>query len=254
MMRKLIALVTLWVIASVMLILLPGSLDDSVVTDDEDQPLVLDPDTTTNHGNITMDIILASYRVINRSVSGTSGVTNTGTAFAIYEDDSFTYLITNAHVVKVRDGYQSNEITLIDYHGVESTAILVEDTFKSNYDLAIIKIQKNDNPEIKLLDVPYQKGQVVKAVGYYPSVSITTGTITNTTMMNYIVNMVVIAHDAYIVGGASGGPLLNSSNQVIGINFAAVTSNGQFLQAYAIPINKIIEYLTLHFPEALNDL
>lgn len=253
MIKKLLAVTVLWVIASVLLITLPGSTEE-VPVENEDQPLVLDPDTTTSHGNITMDIILASYRVINRSVSGTSGVTNTGTAFAIYEDDSSTYLITNSHVIKVRDGYQYNEIKVLDFYGVESVATLVENTFESSYDLAIIKIPKNNNPEIQLVDVPYQKGQVVKAVGYYPSVSITTGTITNTTMMNYIVNMMVIAHDAYIIGGASGGPLLNSSNQVIGINFASVTSNQQFLQAYAIPINKIIEYLALHFPEALNDL
>lgn len=253
MIKKLFAVIVLWVIASALLIMLPGSTEE-VPVDDEDQPLVLDPDTTTHHGNITMDIILASYRVINRSVSGTSGVTNTGTAFAIYEDDLFTYLITNSHVVKVRDGYQSNEIKVLDFFGVESVATLVENTFQSAYDLAIIKIAKNNNPEVKLVDVPYQKGQIVKAIGYYPSVQITTGTITNTTMMNYIVNMVVIAHDASIIGGASGGPLLNSSNQVVGINFASVTSGGQFLQAYAIPINKIIEYLGLYFPEALNDL
>ena len=54
----------------------------------------------------------------------------------------------------------------------------------------------------------------------------------------------VIVHSAAIAGGSSGGALLDSNNEIIGITFAGVFDrDGIFITGYAIPSEKIIEFL-----------
>ena len=54
----------------------------------------------------------------------------------------------------------------------------------------------------------------------------------------------VIVHSATIASGSSGGALLDSNNEIIGITFAGVfDNNGSFITGYAIPSEKIIEFL-----------
>ena len=58
------------------------------------------------------------------------------------------------------------------------------------------------------------------------------------------VDFEVIVHSAKIAGGSSGGALLNSDNEIIGITFAGVFDNtGNFITGYAIPAMRIKEFL-----------
>ena len=52
----------------------------------------------------------------------------------------------------------------------------------------------------------------------------------------------VFAHTAEVRRGSSGGALVNSALQLVGINYAG-KSGDEFSNGYAIPINKIHEFI-----------
>jgi len=61
---------------------------------------------------------------------------------------------------------------------------------------------------------------------------------------NSKVDFEVIVHSALIDGGSSGGALLDSNNEIIGITFAGVfDKKDNFIVGYAIPCEKIMEFL-----------
>jgi len=53
----------------------------------------------------------------------------------------------------------------------------------------------------------------------------------------------VLAHNAPIDNGSSGGALLNINLKIAGINYAASKANDEFITGYTIPAVKIHEYL-----------
>ena len=54
----------------------------------------------------------------------------------------------------------------------------------------------------------------------------------------------VYRHDAPINSGSSGGAILDYNYNIIGINYASSTdANGKFLNAFAVPIEKVKEFL-----------
>lgn len=249
-MKKIIFIAIIYAAAFLFLMYQTSTSDAST---EDNTPIIVEPEQTDGTGQaITMDIIKSTYRVINRSFNDELGYTSTGTAFAFHKTETHIYLLTNAHVVKKQPGYLFQSFKLIDYYNNIYEAELFDYSINLDKDLAILVIEINENPIITLTPVDITIGERVKALGYYPTVQLTYGLVTNKPLVNFVVkNMVVISHDASIIGGASGGPLLNSENKVIGINFASVTSNQQFLQAYAIPINEILDYLDQQFWEAL---
>jgi S1-C subfamily serine protease len=56
----------------------------------------------------------------------------------------------------------------------------------------------------------------------------------------------VIEHSSEIDHGSSGGALLDKNGRLLGINAAAMlASNDEFLTGYAIPVDKVLEYIDL---------
>lgn len=204
------------------------------------------PETPTNQP-LTMDIINATFRVLNRSYTGEIGVTNTGTAVAFYQDDSYTYLLTNAHVVKIHQGYTYSTVSVVDYYGISHNAEIYVGSYQESVDLAILVIERVNVQPIEIKPKSVNIGEQVISIGYYPSASVTYGQVTSHDRIDYIVHMNVIGHSASIQSGASGGPLLNNNLELIGINYSSVTSSGQFIRAYSIPVNAVIEYLDAYF-------
>ena len=166
-----------------------------------------------------------------------------GTGFIVDEDG---YILTNSHVVG--DG-ENSEITVDLYDGSEYTGTVLWND--SSLDLAIVKIDATglqavdlgDSDDVKIGDYAIAIGN---PLGRDFERSVTQGiisgldrSITTTDGQNNTNNMQgLLQTDASINSGNSGGPLLNSSGQVIGITTAKASSAEGL--GFAIPINTAI--------------
>lgn len=165
-----------------------------------------------------------------------------GTGIIVSEDG---YILTNSHVV---DGGESSSITVDLYDGKEySGTVLWSD---SAIDLAIVKIDANgltaaemgDSDDVKIGDYAVAIGN---PLGLNFERSTTQGiisgldrTITTTDGSSTSQMEGLIQTDASINSGNSGGPLINSKGQVIGINTAKASSAEGL--GFAIPISTAI--------------
>lgn len=164
-----------------------------------------------------------------------------GTGIIVSSDG---YILTNSHVVN--DG-ESESITVDLYDGNEYTGTVLWNS--SDLDLAIVKINATgltaaeigDSDEVEIGDYAVAIGN---PLGLDFERSVTQGiisgldrTITATDSSTGTQNTMegLIQTDASINSGNSGGPLINSQGQVIGIN-SAKASSGEGL-GFAIPIN-----------------
>jgi len=161
-----------------------------------------------------------------------------GTGFIISKDGM---ILTNKHVVLDTKA----EYTVLTNDGRKFSAeVLARDPIQ---DLAIIKIQANNLPTVKLGDSSsLQIGQTVIAIGnalgeFRNTVSVgvisglgRTVTASGGGMVETLED--IIQTDAAINKGNSGGPLLNLKGEVIGIN-TAMASEAENI-GFAIPINK----------------
>jgi S1-C subfamily serine protease len=164
-------------------------------------------------------------------------VEGAGSGFVI---DPRGYLLTNYHVV---EGAQTIEVTLGDRSQYTATFVGAD----TRNDVALIKI---DSKGKALATLPLGDsttllvGQSVLAIGnpFRFSSTLTTGVISalgrtvQTGDSTFIDE--AIQTDASINLGNSGGPLLNSRGEVIGINSAIYTPSGSATGiGFAIPIN-----------------
>lgn len=178
----------------------------------------------------------------------TEEAVGTGTGIVMTEDG---YIITNAHVI-----YDSSE-----YNAGEAKAVSVLFSDKNEYDAKIIAYDvETDLAVLKIDETGFtpatfgnsdelRVGELVIAVGnplgFELFGSVTSGIVSalNREISINEKNMTLIQTDAAINSGNSGGPLLNSCGQVIGINSAKMSSSYGSGTAsieglgFAIPIN-----------------
>jgi serine protease Do len=134
-------------------------------------------------------------------------------------------------------------------------------------DVAILKVQATDLPTVPLAPVPPSVGDTVYAVGYPGDATFdpTNGTVSQDAVANPTISYGVISNflqssaanyqyienTATINHGSSGGPLLNTQGQVVGITTATDSSSqsdggqgqgGDFF--YAVPTSVIQQFLT----------
>ena len=164
-----------------------------------------------------------------------------GTGIIVSEDG---YILTNSHVIS--DG-NAEQITVDLYDGTEySGKVLWND---SSLDLAIVKIEASNLSAAELGDADeIHIGDYALAIGNPLGLnyerSVTSGIISglnraittqdeSTGKTNNMDGL--IQTDAAINSGNSGGPLINSNGQVIGINTAKASSSEGL--GFAIPIN-----------------
>ncbi|MDR0357053.1 MAG: S1C family serine protease [Clostridiales Family XIII bacterium] len=168
--------------------------------------------------------------------SGESG--GVGTGIIVHKDG---YILTNSHVVM--DGVaETIKVLLSDGREVDATLLWNDETI----DLAVIKAEADGLAPAELGDSDKVRiGSYVAAIGNPLGLdfngSITQGVVSGlnrtitassqskTTRMEGLIQV-----DAAINSGNSGGPLLNSKGQVIGVNTAKASAEGM---GFAIPIN-----------------
>jgi serine protease Do len=141
-----------------------------------------------------------------------------GSGFIVSADG---YVVTNAHVVKGA----SSIVTVMMADGKTELAADVVGFGKDGLDLALLKINRRGKlPTVKLGNARSIKvGETVYAIGtprkdeYHNS--LTRGIVSGLQRENEM-----IQHDATMIGGNSGGPLLNERGEVIGVNTSGLWS------------------------------
>jgi serine protease Do len=157
-----------------------------------------------------------------------------GSGFIISNDG---YVLTNHHVI---DGAESVKVKLSDRR--EFTAKVVGSD--AQYDVALLKIDGKGLPTVRVGDSNTLKpGQWVVAIGspFGLDHSVTAGIVSATGRSNpYTEQRYVpfIQTDVAINQGNSGGPLLNTRGEVVGINSQIFSASGGYMGiSFAIPID-----------------
>lgn len=169
--------------------------------------------------------------------------TSEGSGIIISKDGN---IMTNYHVVSGADpksGISDKtllEVFLPDGREAEATFIGGD----SRTDLAVIKINLKNLPAAELGDSSkLEVGELAVAIGNPLGMefagSVTVGVISalNRTIELDNKTLSLVQTDAAINSGNSGGALLNSRGQVIGINSAKIAASGVEGLGFAIPIN-----------------
>ncbi len=170
----------------------------------------------------------------------TASASVSGSGFVISEDG---YILTNYHVIE--DAYSGGyEIKVMFYNGDSYTAEIKG--FDRNNDIAVLKIDATglDAAELGSSDSLYV-GDTVYAVGNplgELSYSMTSGMVSATDRLITTEEgtMTMFQFDAAVNQGNSGGPVYNTSGQVVGVVTAKSNEDGTEGLGFAIPIDDAV--------------
>ncbi|MBI2282297.1 MAG: trypsin-like peptidase domain-containing protein [Bacteroidetes bacterium] len=184
------------------------------------------------------DVFGGGPRIIPEQRASGSGV--------IITDDG--YIVTNNHVV---DGADDINVTLSNKKTYKATIVGTD----PSSDLAVIKVEGKGLPYLVYGNSDDTKlGQWVLAIGYPLTldVTVTAGIVSaksrsigiNDRQSNTAIES-FIQTDAAVNPGNSGGALINTSGELIGINSAIASPTGSYAgYSYAIPVNIVKKIVT----------
>lgn len=188
--------------------------------------------------------------------------TSLGSGIIFAENYYYYYCLTNNHVVYGGNSYRYSEYTVEDCYENEYKGTLI--ARDPNYDLAILSFSKADE-ELGIIDLYedesyLEPNEYVIALGepLGQSNTIRYGKIVSTseefvpdpeTIEESNVTFNVISHTTFIDNGSSGGALIDTNLNLIGINFAALTDGktDEFKRSLAIPISKVKEFIANNY-------
>lgn len=182
---------------------------------------------------------VVSIAISSNSSTSDASVDAIGTGFVV---DAAGLVITNQHVVNDADA--TYKVVTQDNKSYEVTLIVRDDV----NDVALLVVEATDLSAISMGDSEaIQVGETVIAIGNplgeFPG-SVTVGVISGVKRsvsagsgfwQNKKTYENVVQTDAAVNPGNSGGPLLNLSGEVIGVNFATTGSADNI--SFALPIN-----------------
>lgn len=179
-----------------------------------------------------------------------------GSGIIVSKTDTELMILTNQHVI---DSADKLSVQFINEKTVNATI----KGYSKSKDVAIVSVKlkdldKDTIDKIKIATMGSSKelkvGQGIiaigNALGYGQSVTVGVISALNRQVSIDTVTMNMIQIDAAINGGNSGGALLNSKGEVIGINSAKYSSNSYSSSAsiegmgFAIPISDVSELIT----------
>lgn len=187
---------------------------------------------------VTPAVVGITNKVTGRDYFGRMGEWSQGTGSGvIFREDG--YIITNYHVV---EGATALSVSLDDGRIVDGTIVGVDETT----DLAVVKIDADNLTAAVLGDSSQLKvGELAVAIGNPLGEdfarTVTDGIISglDRTIQASDRTYQVIQTNAQINEGNSGGALVNSKGEVIGINSVKVATGGVEGMGFAIPINEV---------------
>lgn len=215
---------------------------------------------TTIKANIKVETYAYTSSFIKQSYSD-----SIGSGIIFDEDDNYYYALTNNHVVY----YDTTKYRNVEYHVYDCYGKLYGDPqvdsslkvdligSKAEYDLALLRFTKGQKELeiIKFANSSESKNvfslgnpkSLVNTISFGEIIGTKTFTPKEETKEKSNVNFDVLVHTSEINNGSSGGGLLNFSLELTGINFASsVNSSDEFQRGYAIPIEKVKEFIEIY--------
>lgn len=156
------------------------------------------------------------------------------------------YIVTNNHVV---DHASKIVVTLNNRKDYDATVVGTD----PNTDLAVIKIEGDNLPVMNIGNSDNARlGQWVLAIGYPLNLDVTvTEGIISAKSRSIGINQAAapiesfIQTDAAVNPGSSGGALINTNGELIGINAAIASPTGSYAgYAYSIPSNLMVKVVS----------
>ena len=205
----------------------------------------------TNSALVSLSSVVqkVSPTVVTINVSTTNGGGDTGSGAIIKTSSTASWISTNNHVIDAAVGGAGTISVELDNGESYDATIVGRD---SNYDLAVIKINKGNLPVIGFGDsVAAQVGDPVIAFGSPLALdrTVTSGIVsalnrpvvtgTSGASESYVD---AIQTDAAINPGNSGGPLTDGAGNMIGINAAIASTASASGQAGSIGLGFAIPY------------
>lgn len=166
------------------------------------------------------------------------------------------YVLTNNHVVYLQNNGSYFEYTVNDCY--DEVYIGTVEYASADYDLAVISFSSskeynvlsfaNANPHVDDMIISFGNPLGISNAVTFGTVKeyshVTLAGEFSKEMSN--VTFSVIKHDAYMDGGSSGGALIDKNYNICGINYAAsFDSNDDFTSGYAIPIERVMEFINM---------
>lgn len=202
--------------------------------------------TTINEGSKSV------IKVVHKMVNGDQYLTKTSSAVIMLSDDNYYYAVTNYHGL-IKENYQTYSIELSDYlNNVYPGEIVelnqAEEIISNIYDLGLLRFEK-PSYELSIPIIRYSPLNLttnLTAIGYPDGIrTVTTGNYSRMVKLNDF-TLDLIEHSTEIYHGNSGGGLFDNNGKILGINSAGLfDDNGSFVNGYAIPIQKVLEYINL---------
>ena len=182
-----------------------------------------------------------------------------GSGFVFFDDETYYYAITNNHVVGESAAEEALAYRMRDYKGNIYDAELV--TGHADYDLAVIKFEKKEDCALDLLPIATEdpaEGEEIAVVGQPEGQinAVTFGevkgygkaTLKDTPVTLSNVTFETIVHGALTKNGSSGSPVFNYAAEVVAVHYAGRRKEtGEFVKGYAIPAEKVWEFLNEYF-------
>ena len=199
----------------------------------------------------SVDKIIDSVVVVKTFSKGQKYATGTG--FVYKKENGNAYILTNNHVIE-----RGDEIEVEFTNGTQETVdVLGHDVYS---DIAVLSLDASNiehlatigsSENIRVGDTVFTVGAPLNAETYAGTVTrgVISGknrlvpvSLTNSTKQDIV--MSVIQTDAAINSGNSGGPLVNTNGEVIGITSLKLAASGVEGMGFAIPIETAIKHAT----------
>ncbi|NJR19801.1 MAG: trypsin-like serine protease [Calothrix sp. CSU_2_0] len=190
------------------------------------------------------------YQKASPAVVTVKTETGHGSGFVISQDG---LILTNAHVIKppprseeeakTYKPSQFPQVVTVVFSDGRKLSADVMGFGKGGLDLAILKIHRQQNLRTLALAAPgsAKVGDRVFALGT-PLDAKFEGTFTQGNITRIDPGDGEIQHNAVIMGGNSGGPLLNSQGQVIGVNTSGIGKLNTGMN-FSIPVSQVQSFI-----------